>query len=64
MGHIPSRILGEVCHVDSPVYPGLTEWTFNKVQVVQLLLIMGSWWWHICFYGWLWGIIWVIITTV
>jgi hypothetical protein len=23
MGPVPSRILGEVCHVDSPVCPGL-----------------------------------------
>ena len=39
------------------------EWTFSKVQVMYLLLIMGLWWRVVCCGGWLWIIIWVIATT-
>jgi hypothetical protein len=32
------------------------EWTFSKVQVMYLLLIVGLRWWWACGDGWLWVI--------
>jgi hypothetical protein len=39
VGYIPSRILGEVCHVDSPKCPGLTasdQSSLGRVAFLQL----------------------------
>jgi hypothetical protein len=40
------------------------EWTFSKVQAMYLLLVVGLRWRWICCNGWLWIIIWVLITTI
>jgi hypothetical protein len=40
------------------------DWTLSRIQVKYLLLMVGLRWWWACGGGWLWIIIWVIVTTI